>query len=84
MKYQHYKGGIYTPLSTSVHHTETNERLAVYENSEGKVFARPYDMFFQSIMIDGVEVPRFKRIEEKGNVSYGEGKFRNGKWKTTR
>ena len=63
-KDQHHKGGIYTLLSTSVWHTETNERLAVYENQEGKVFARPYEMFFQDIMVDGVEVPRFKRIEQ--------------------
>ncbi|MDP4158160.1 MAG: DUF1653 domain-containing protein [Bacillota bacterium] len=64
-KYQHYKGGIYTLLSTSVWHTETNERLAVYENSEGKTFARPYDMFFGKVVVDGEEVPRFKEIDNK-------------------
>jgi len=31
----------------------------VYENSEGDVFARPYDMFFGN-----VEIPRFRKIEE--------------------
>jgi len=61
-QYQHYKGGIYTLLSTSVYHTETNERLAVYENSKGEVFARPYDMFFGEVEVDGVMVPRFKEI----------------------
>jgi len=64
-KYQHYKGGIYTLLSTSVYHTETNERLAVYENSKGEVFARPYDMFFEEVEVDGAMVPRFREIEPK-------------------
>jgi len=66
-QYQHYKGGIYTLLSTSVYHTETCERLAVYENEKGDVFARPYDAFFQNIIVDGVEVPRFREIEPKGD-----------------
>jgi len=65
MKYQHYKGGIYTLLSTSVYHTETNERLAVYENSKREVFARPYDMFFGEVEVDGAMVPRFREIEPK-------------------
>lgn len=64
-KYQHYRGGIYKLLSTSVYHTETNERLAVYEDSKGKVFARPYNMFFENVSVDGVEVPRFKEIKPK-------------------
>ena len=62
-KYQHYKGGTYTLLSTSVYHTETYERLAVYENSKGEVFARPYDMFFEDVEVDGVMVPRFSEIK---------------------
>lgn len=64
-KYQHYKGEIYTLLSTSVYHTETNERLAVYENAEGKTFARPYAMFFGGVMVNGETVPRFKEIKPK-------------------
>jgi len=63
-KYQHYKGGIYKLLSTSVYHTETNERLAVYENAEGKVFARPYDMFFGKVEVDGVMVDRFREMNK--------------------
>jgi len=64
-RYRHYKGGIYELLSISVLHTETNERLAVYQNTEGNVFARPYDMFLQNIMVDGKEVPRFKKIKSR-------------------
>jgi hypothetical protein len=64
MRYQHYKGGVYKLLSTSVLHTETYERLAVYENEKGEVFARPYDMFFENVVVDGKKVPRFKEIKE--------------------
>jgi len=64
-KYQHYKGGVYTVICDSVLHTESNEMLVVYtDHPEGKVFARPYDMFFEKVEVDGVIVDRFKEIIE--------------------
>lgn len=60
-KYQHYKGGIYQ-LLTIAKHSETGEKLVIYQNSEGKVFARPYDMFFENVLVNGEMVPRFKEI----------------------
>ena len=62
-KYQHYKGGIYTFIAAALH-TETHETLAVYQNDEGIVFARPYNMFFENVEVDGVMVPRFKEIKK--------------------
>ena len=67
-KYQHYKGGIYTVLTTRATHTETNERVVVYRNEEGGVFVRPRDMFFEDVEVDGVMVPRFKEIKRSCGV----------------
>jgi len=63
-KYQHYKGGIYTLIDPSVLHTETGEFLVVYQNQRGATFARPRDMFFEEVEVDGVMVPRFKEIKK--------------------
>lgn len=46
--HRHYKGGLYRVISDDVSHTETNERLVVYEHlwpHEKSVKARPYDNF---------------------------------------
>ena len=67
-KYQHYKGGIYTLIDPSVLHTETGELLVVYQNPRGATFARPRDMFFGEVEVDGVMVPRFKEIIPKVSV----------------
>lgn len=49
-------------------HTETLEEMAVYEclyeNELGKIWVRPKTMFEEKIIIDGLEMERFKLIEE--------------------
>lgn len=42
---KHYKGGIYTILTTA-RHTETWEEVVIYRDSENRVYARPAAMFF--------------------------------------
>ena len=59
--WQHYKGGVYNVISLAIH-TETEERLVVYEDSKGQVWVRPVDMFLEKIEVDGVEVQRFKKV----------------------
>lgn len=63
--YRHTKSGKkYTLLGVALH-TETEELLVVYKplyESEYELFVRPYDMFFESIEIDGVIRPRFEKI----------------------
>lgn len=59
--YQHYKGGIYQTIGIA-RHTETNEKLMIYQNGVGKIFARPLDMFNQDVDVDGEIVPRFKPL----------------------
>ena len=49
--------------------TETNEDYVVYKplyEHEGQpdIWVRPYDMFVGTVEVDGVEVPRFRRIDK--------------------
>lgn len=60
--YKHYKGNIYELLLIATH-SETEEKLVIYKNEEGQVFARPYGMFFEEIEVNGELVPRFKEVE---------------------
>ena len=66
-KHQHYKGGIYT-LITFAQHTETGDDLVIYQNERGEVFARPHDMFFEDVVVDGDSVPRFREMYTPGTA----------------
>ena len=64
--YRHYKGHEYEVLYVAVH-TETEEQLVIYRNLNdlSLIWARPYDMFFEEVIVDGKSVPRFARINPK-------------------
>jgi len=61
--YEHYKKLLYKVLSIA-RHSETLEEMVVYQALYGDkgVWVRPLSMFIESVFIDGIEVPRFKRI----------------------
>lgn len=65
--YKHYKGGMYLVLGVA-RHTETNETLVMYVSLGVKpgpqMFARPYDMFTETVIVNGIEKPRFLYIGE--------------------
>lgn len=63
-KYRHYKGKKYEVIDEATH-TETDERLIVYKAlyAPYAVWVRPYDMFFETVTIDGKDIPRFERLE---------------------
>ncbi len=67
--YQHYKGGIYEVLEVACH-SETLDWYVVYESRERKnqglpsLWIRPYDMFVETVTVDGQVTPRFKKIED--------------------
>jgi hypothetical protein len=67
-KYQHYKGAIVEVLYVALH-SETLEEHVVYIEEENKqfgknsVWVRPLKMFLENVVVDGKEVPRFKKIE---------------------
>jgi GNAT superfamily N-acetyltransferase len=64
--YQHYKIKPYTYVGLA-RHSETLEEMVIYEtryeNSHGKVWVRPKEMFFESIELNGKIIPRFKEIQ---------------------
>ena len=72
-KYQHYKGDMYEVIGMA-HHTETKSPMVLYKAlyeipeltkiyGEPVIFTRPYNMFIENVIIDNIEVPRFKLIE---------------------
>lgn len=62
-RYRHYKGNEYEVVGVGLH-TETEERLAIYKDihDPDKTWVRPYDMFFETVVVDGEEIPRFSKI----------------------
>jgi hypothetical protein len=69
--YRHYRGGIYQLLGIALH-TETLERVAVYQcmksaekkdDDIGKMYIRPEEMFYGSVVLEsGISVRRFKYL----------------------
>jgi hypothetical protein len=60
-RYLHYKGNYYEVLET-VLHSETKEELVLYRSEKNKqLWVRPRKMFEETVVIDGKEVPRFKK-----------------------
>ena len=64
--YRHYKNKYYQ-LRGTARHSETLEELALYdclyENSLGKTWVRPQELFYGNLNVDGKEMPRFTPVE---------------------
>lgn len=67
-KYEHYKKKPYEVVGLA-RHSETLEELVIYKalyTSEdfGKdtLWVRPKSMFFETVMVNGEEIPRFKYL----------------------
>ena len=63
-KYRHFKGGEYELIAIARDSEDPDRFLAVYKAlyGEGGVWVRPLDMFFESVIKDGKEIPRFSKI----------------------
>lgn len=63
--YEHYKGNRYRVIDT-VTHSETEETLVLYQPlyGEQELWVRPYDMFTESVNLEGQRVCRFRLIKE--------------------
>ena len=62
--YRHYKGQRYEVLGVA-RHSETEEEFVVYRALYGErgLWIRPLTMFTETVVKEGVSVPRFSRIE---------------------
>lgn len=63
--YRHYKGNEYRVIGVATH-SETNEELVIYEAryTGGGLWARPLAMFLETVIVEGVEQPRFAFVSE--------------------
>lgn len=66
--FRHYKNKPYTYIGLA-RHSETLEEMVIYEtryeNTQGRVWVRPKQMFFESIEKNGKPVVRFEKISLK-------------------
>lgn len=63
-KYRHYKGNEYELLGVGTH-TETDEKLVIYKAlyAPHEIWVRPFDMFFETVEVNGKTIPRFEKID---------------------
>ncbi|PCC13513.1 DUF1653 domain-containing protein [Pseudoalteromonas sp. JB197] len=63
--YQHYKGPQYKVLYVATH-SETSEQLVIYQALYGEfgIWARPLEMFSETVEKDGKTLPRFSYLGE--------------------
>ena len=59
--YRHFKGDYYLVVDVATH-SETNEKLVIYRclYGDGKLYARPYDMFLSE-----VDKNKYPDVEQK-------------------
>jgi hypothetical protein len=64
-RYRHYKGHEYTVIGVALH-SETQEELVVYRQEYGEqgLWARPRQMFLETVEINGQQVPRFQFVAD--------------------
>ena len=63
--YQHYKGNKYEVIGIALD-SENVQPLVIYKplyESKVSLWARPYDMFMSTVLINGIDTARFKKIE---------------------
>lgn len=66
-KYRHNKtGNLYEVLGIALQ-TETNDQLVIYRplhENDFELFARPYSMFVETVVLNGESLPRFEKIDD--------------------
>lgn len=61
MKYRHYKGGLYEIICEAKLESDPSVTLIIYCSEQGQTWARPKEIFFESVQHEGKTVPRFAR-----------------------
>jgi hypothetical protein len=62
MRYRHYKGGIYEIVCEAKLESDPKVIMIVYKSSEGTIWTRPKDVFFEIVEHEGNTVQRFSPI----------------------
>lgn len=61
-RYRHFKGNEYVITDFAIH-SESGEKLVIYKSADdGTTWARPYQMFCETIWRDGKQIKRFEPI----------------------
>jgi hypothetical protein len=61
MQYRHYKGGLYELVCEATLESD-HTPLIIYRAANGTVWARPKDVFFELVEVNGQQVPRFAPV----------------------
>lgn len=64
-RYRHYKGNLYDVIGVG-EDTETEETVVIYRplyKSDVDYWVRPLVMFCDTVIVEGLSVPRFTRID---------------------
>jgi hypothetical protein len=64
MNYQHYKGGIYEIVCEAKLESDPTVIMMIYRSHDGSTWARPKEVFFEMVRVEGATVPRFALITE--------------------
>ena len=64
-RYRHYKQLDYEVIGV-VRHSETLDPLVLYRALYGEqgLWVRPFAMFTEEVVVDGVSVPRFRKLSD--------------------
>jgi len=66
--YKHYKGTKVKVLGDCFH-SETEESMVIYIHLEdGYTWVRPREMFLENVIVDGVEMERFEKIDQENII----------------
>jgi hypothetical protein len=60
-RFRHYKGGLYE-LVCEARLEADGSPMMVYRSSDGSVWVRPKEVFFEEVDVDGTRVPRFSPV----------------------
>lgn len=63
MRFRHYKGGLYEFVCEATLEAD-HTPLIIYRAANGTVWARPKDVFFELVEVDGKQVPRFAPLPD--------------------
>lgn len=66
--YKHYKGSKVKVLGECFH-SETMEPMVIYIHLEdGVTWVRPREMFMENVIVNGVEMERFEKINQESLI----------------